>query len=1198
MIEKSKGTFSSKKRPIGWRIAKFLGIFLLIISLLLLLAVAALDNYLQSSKTKIFDQLAFLNQGSISFDEADISIYKNFPSATISLHNLMVKDSLFSKHQIPFLAVSELNAVLSLEKLWEEEVVLKSIELYDGQLNFHTDSTGYKLIEALIPKPSNTVEPIKNNLFKDFKLHTDKLDVSLFNVYIHLTDVNKKLNIQGNAEQLLTHLEIGETGISASIDMQIALKEMTFNSDKGTFLKNSKLIGRPVIHIHKDILTFDPFEIQINEEFFTFNGVYDTKKKTESKLYLENKNTRWEKISPLLTGSIQKDISPFFIQNPFYTKTQIKGLFTNGEPVTLDINFHLNENELKVFKFDLNKVNLKGRFVNRVFDDALDKEGKKGITLAVNKLATTIQGFQLSTQNALIIALGKKTPQLLANVQAQGKAANISTLLSSNQFFFQDGYFHLSAQVKGPIDDFEQLMIHSNASLELMDIGVYYKPADVVFPFKKLSLHKKLGDADFELISSTPDKNNDFQVVGLLKNLPALLVGLKDQRTHSEAQFDANKIAWLDFIDWFEKKGKSNKYKTEPKTEGQKKKSMKQTIRGIHNKFQPNLSLRIDTLSYYGLLQIDNFLSNIYFEDEDHLILEKTNFDYDKGSVSFKARLDISDSLQTPFEFELRTKNLNLEKLLPPLDYFNIKLLANLEKLPDDLNLSINHRGIIDDHTGLMPNTSTGEIYIDINEGELLSGKITYEPELNVSKDSIKNKVFTKAKILLEGDPVVFNNFFKTEKFFFSKGRFFLVFNYRDRYTSLEHILNSSDVSLKLQNSSVHYKPTGVNFPLTEIDLSLNADKADFDFLIRSDSSPREIRLIGILENLSELLIGNTGKSVKTTVDVTSPKINWNKFIRFFVPEPKEPQESQPVKKQNLDTLRATITGIFETFGPALKAQIDTFVLSDKFTAIDFHSGILMADSNNLILEETNFNFHDGSMSVNGQFDFNTTGPLPFKANFKTKDLDVEKLLISLEYLSLPSLKKIEKLSGRLAMNFDLSGLVAEDGRKLIPEATKGVLDIRLDDVELRGMATLDSLARKILMKKRFAEVRFAPIENRFTINGQDIEIPLMEIQSNAIDLFISGTLSYTDKTNLWIAIPLGNLKKADRAIVPKKRGFAAIKSMVYVEVTSDKNGDNKFKFRLSRKKYYKKRGIPLQYRKDKKELRKIRKELRKRKRG
>ena len=382
-------------------------------------------------------------------------------------------------------------------------------------------------------------------------------------------------------------------------------------------------------------------------------------------------------------------------------------------------------------------------------------------------------------------------------------------------------------------------------------------------------------------------------------------------------------------------------------------------------------------------------------------------------------------------------------------------------------------------------------------------------------------------------------------------------------------------------------KPTGVDFPLTEIDVFLKSGDADFDFLLKSDSLHKELELKGNIENLSELVIGNTGKPIKTNVNVTSPKLIWNQFIRLFIPK-----STKPAKKQNLDTLKSTVKGIFDTFGPTLHAKIDTFVFSEKFSVMDLTTGIHMSDSNKLILEETAFNFYNGNASLKGQFDFNDPGPLPFTSEVRTQDLDVEKLLRSLDYLNLPSLRSIEKLSGRITMDLQLAGIIAENG--LVHEATKGQLDVLLNDVELLGMAPLDTLARKIRMEKRFHDLLFAPIQNHFTIDGLHIDIPMMEIQSNAINLFMKGTLSYGDKTNLWIAIPLDNLKKADRSVVPPKRGYAATKSKVYIEVTSDEVGNNKFKFRLSSKKFYKQRGIKPQYREDKRKSKKIRKELKK----
>ena len=142
-------------------------------------------------------------------------------------------------------------------------------------------------------------------------------------------------------------------------------------------------------------------------------------------------------------------------------------------------------------------------------------------------LSYTNEEQRSAGENLASAAQRVKSQHALSDLQVGGKSETISDVLSNDQFFFHNGYFNLSAQLNGPINNYNQLMINSDASLELNNINVYYKPADVVFPFKKLGLEKKSGDAEFHLISSTPGKKYNFHLVGLLSNLPALLVDIK-----------------------------------------------------------------------------------------------------------------------------------------------------------------------------------------------------------------------------------------------------------------------------------------------------------------------------------------------------------------------------------------------------------------------------------------------------------------------------------------------------------------------------------------------------------------------------------------------------------------------------------------------------------------------------------------------
>jgi len=140
----------------------------------------------------------------------------------------------------------------------------------------------------------------------------------------------------------------------------------------------------------------------------------------------------------------------------------------------------------------------------------------------------------------------------------------------------------------------------------------------------------------------------------------------------------------------------------------------------------------------------------------------------------------------------------------------------------------------------------------------------------------------------------------------------------------------------------------------------------------------------------------------------------------------------------------------------------------------------------------------------------------------------------------------------------------------------------------------MDQIAAKLLSSQYLNELKFAPITNVVNIKGSRINIPQMEVQSTGLNFFVEGHVDNKNKTNVWLSIPFGNLKRTERDTVPLKRSYAASRRKMFLEITNDE-GDLKTKFRVSKRKYYKQRGILDQFKKDKKRWKSERKALKKR---
>jgi len=1149
-----------------------------------MIAVFMANRYLASNKTKILDNLPFLNEGIISFDETVISLYKNFPKATITLNNVWIKDSLFEQHQQPLLQVAKLHAAFSLKDIWEQQIEVNSLQLETGRIHVLTNDNGYSNVKNLLKKQLyGGKKRKKQSSLLDVQVNTKELGLTLSNIEVHLTNAVKTTNIHTKVNHLNTILDLQKENLAAQIALDLSIDQLIFKEAKGGFLSDSELRGTFDFVWKDSSVLIQPFDLNINEETFLFRGEFYTKGNQPSNLLFENKATRLAKINPLLIPNIQKILQPYDIPAPFYSKTKVITTFDPDDHPIIEVLFQFKNQSVSVFDIPFKKTSVKGRFLNRIYEDERQqKEGKKRFNLILENVSTQQGQFLLQTDYAYVWKTPELGTRLKSALNITGAAKGISDWLQNDQFFFEKGTFELCAAINGSLQDLNSIIIESNADLTLQDFMVNYGPADVHFPFKILTLEKEKGDAFFSITNTNFQK--ELFLNGQLKNIPALLIALANQKATGQATITTKKLTWTDFLDFFGDNGLAKNGKSK-KTARDKKKSMKATVKGLYRNFEPILGIQIDTLAYFDLLRLDKFKTGLHFENEHTLILDETSFKYDGGAVSFSGQLDISHPHQTPFTFELTTTKLNLAKALPALNYLNINMLENLENLPDDLNLTIQHSGILDDEKGLVGNSSTGKIVFDINGGKDLIGEITYQPDSDTTLINTKT-AFGKTHIELSGNPKVFNSFFKTDQFFFKDGQFEVAFDYSGNVKNIKELLSGGNAVFSLKESEVYYQPVGVTFPLTEIDLTLAADNANFDFYLLLDSLQEKIHLEGKIDHISELLLGSERDDLATEINISAAKITWSHFLSIFA--------TTDNNSARTESMKATIKGILESFNPHFHVQVDSFIYSDLLVFESLNTGVHLKDSATVVLEKTVFDFHGGHILVDGQFEVGQKLITPFAASIQTEHLALNELVQSLNYLSLPSLKNMTKLGGNVSMNFDLAGVIDDFQSTLIPNATRGNLAFDLQEVVVIGFEPLDAIATRLRMEKRFQELRFAPIIGAISIKGEEIEFPQLEIQSNAIHLFMEGTLSYGDLTDIWVSIPLNNLKRTNRYIIPDKTGYAASKRKVYIEVTSDEVGDNQFKFRLFKRRFYKNRGILEQYRIDKKRDRAIRKAIRK----
>jgi hypothetical protein len=209
----------------------------------------------------------------------------------------------------------------------------------------------------------------------------------------------------------------------------------------------------------------------------------------------------------------------------------------------------------------------------------------------------------------------------------------------------------------------------------------------------------------------------------------------------------------------------------------------------------------------------------------------------------------------------------------------------------------------------------------------------------------------------------------------------------------------------------------------------------------------------------------------------------------------------------------------------------------------------------------------DGSIDLKGTLTAIGENNNAVELEAAINSVNVSKLFAAFENFGFASLHA-DNIKGILTSK-TLLRAVLDDESSIITSSLGGTMDLSLRNGELINFEPIQKMAVFVLKKRDFSRVEFAEIRNTFGINGQQLTIHKMEIQSNILGLFVEGIYDLQGKnTDLVVQVPLKYLKKREPGYVPENQGLDAKKGIsVFVRAKNGENGEIDFKYGLFKKK-------------------------------
>lgn len=240
-----------------------------IILLLFVTALFAIPYFFKDQiKAKIADAINESVDAKVSFADADLSLFKNFPNANVSIENLAIIN------KAPFegdtlISLGELNLQMSIKELFkgkEEALNIEGISSENGLINIIFNKDGIGNFDIALKDKSNTEEKEKSKPLS-LKIQNYKIENFTFRYF----DEGSKIKMVIDS---LNHAGTGDfTASKLDLKTQSTAK-VSLDMDKVNYMKNVSLTLDAVlaIDLEKSKYTFKENKALINQLPLEFDG--------------------------------------------------------------------------------------------------------------------------------------------------------------------------------------------------------------------------------------------------------------------------------------------------------------------------------------------------------------------------------------------------------------------------------------------------------------------------------------------------------------------------------------------------------------------------------------------------------------------------------------------------------------------------------------------------------------------------------------------------------------------------------------------------------------------------------------------------------------------------------------------------------------------------------------------------------------
>jgi len=461
---------------------------------------------LQKARVELKNRLG----GDASIGDMEVSFFHHFPHITLHLSKVTLRDSLWQEHHHDLLHAEDIYLSLALfRSLFAGKAQLGKVFIEKGSVYFFTDSTGYSNTSALNQRPSTSREEVSPP------------DLSCSDVRLVLERQDRHKFFDLDFRRLDCSIDKNGRLLSLSTDVDALVKNFSFNTEKGSFIKDKTLSGHFTVQFNSGskIVQFNKVTVHIDGHPFILTGRFFPSVKPDPFTFsVQVNDIPYKQATALLTPAIQQKLDLYDIDKSVSIQADLDaGAADDPTPLTT-VRMNLQNASVNTPVGRFGGVNVMASFTNEWVRH--EKRGDENSEIRLLSFSGSLMNIPLHSDTAVITDL--KHPMLDCDLRSSFELTRLNELAGSKSILFRKGVCSLNINYKGPLKEEDSSAVSLLGGMTVDSATVVYLPYNFQLTEGTGRIRFKDQDLVFDKLEARAGSSK-INLKGIIRNITPLI---------------------------------------------------------------------------------------------------------------------------------------------------------------------------------------------------------------------------------------------------------------------------------------------------------------------------------------------------------------------------------------------------------------------------------------------------------------------------------------------------------------------------------------------------------------------------------------------------------------------------------------------------------------------------------------------------